>query len=63
MENESIRWLEQSRQDLSDAEYNLEGKRYNVACFLAQQAGEKTLKAFISQRVLRKSGFIRLQSY
>ena len=44
---EGMRWLLQARQDLDDANYNLEGKRYHLACFLSQQAGEKALKAFL----------------
>ena len=44
---EAARWLKQARQDLSDAEYAESGRRYNLACFLAQQAAEKALKAFL----------------
>ncbi len=41
------RWLEQAYSDLDDAEFNTEGKRYHLACFLAQQAAEKALKAYL----------------
>ena len=44
---EGRRWLLQGEQDLNDAEFNLSGRRYNVACFLAQQSAEKALKAFL----------------
>lgn len=44
---EARRWLLQAEQDLSDAEFNLEGRRCNVACFLAQQSAEKALKAYL----------------
>lgn len=44
---EAVRWLNQARKDLSDAEYLLEGKRNNLACFVAQQAAEKALKAYL----------------
>ena len=44
---EGRRWLLQGEQDLNDAEFNLSGKRYNVACFLAQQSAEKALKAYL----------------
>jgi HEPN domain-containing protein len=44
---EGMRWLLQARQDLDDANYNLEGRRYHLACFLSQQAAEKALKAFL----------------
>ena len=40
-------WLQQARQDLDDATFNASGNRHNVACFLAQQAAEKALKAFL----------------
>lgn len=46
-EEEAGRWLAQGRADLADAEYNREGGRHNVACFLAHQAAEKALKAFL----------------
>ncbi|WP_456327087.1 HEPN domain-containing protein [Archaeoglobus sp.] len=44
---EGRRWLLQAERDLDDAEFCLSGKRYNLACFLAQQASEKALKAFL----------------
>jgi HEPN domain-containing protein len=44
---ESKRWLKQAKQDLDDAVFNLSGKRFNVACFLAQQSAEKSLKAYL----------------
>ncbi|WP_350340609.1 HEPN domain-containing protein [Candidatus Solincola tengchongensis] len=40
------RWLEQARSDLDDAEFSANGGRFNLACFLAQQA-EKALKAYL----------------
>ena len=45
--SESNRWLAQAERDLDDAEYNLEGDRHNLACFVAQQAAEKALKAYL----------------
>jgi len=53
---EGVRWLEQSRRDLDDARYARDGDRHNLACFLAQQAAEKALEAFL---VLRGSEAIR----
>jgi len=44
---EAKRWLSQAIQDLDDAKFNQSGKRYNVACFLAQQSVEKALKAYL----------------
>lgn len=41
------RWLEQAYADLDDAEFNARGERHNLACFLAQQAAEKALKAYL----------------
>lgn len=39
--SEADRWLEQARRDLDDARYAAQGKGWNLACFLAQQAAEK----------------------
>ena len=47
---EAARWLEQARRDLDDAEFAASGSRWNLACFLAQQAAEKALKAFLFSR-------------
>lgn len=47
---EARRWLEQARRDLDDARYCLAGARHNLACFVAQQAAEKALKAFLYSR-------------
>ena len=47
---EGARWLRQAVQDLEDAEFTREGKRFNLACFLAQQADEKADKAYLYQR-------------
>ncbi len=44
---EGERWLLQAERDLEDAEFCSNGRRYNLACFLAQQASEKALKAFL----------------
>ncbi len=47
---EGKRWLQQAEHDLDDAGYVLAGERYNLACFLAQQAAEKALKAYLLSR-------------
>jgi len=56
---EGRRWLLQAEQDLKDAEYNFDGMRFHLACFLSQQAAEKALKAFLyakgEERVLGHS--------
>ena len=41
------RWFEQALRDLDDAKFNFSGKRFNVACFLAQQSAEKAIKSFL----------------
>jgi HEPN domain-containing protein len=48
--SEAERWLEQARRDLDDARYAAAGSRWNLACFLAQQAAEKALKAYLYAR-------------
>ncbi len=48
--SEGRRWFRQAEQDLDDARYNLEGKRYHLVCFLSQQSAEKALKAFLYAR-------------
>lgn len=47
---EGARWLRQAEQDLLDAQYNREGERFNLACFLCQQAAEKAVKAYLYHR-------------
>ena len=44
---EATRWLRQAEQDLIDASYNRDGARFNISCFLCQQASEKAIKAFL----------------
>ena len=47
---ESARWLRQAQQDLDDADFASQGGRFNLACFLGQQAAEKAVKAFLYHR-------------
>ena len=47
MRKESRRWLEEARWDLDTAKMLHENGRYNAACFYAQQAAEKAMKALI----------------
>ncbi len=44
---EGRRWLEQAEEDLKWARDLAERGGYHIACFLAQQVGEKALKAFL----------------
>lgn len=45
--DEAMRWLEQAVEDLRWAQDLAERGGYHIACFLAQQVGEKALKAFL----------------
>ena len=47
---EAARWMRQAAQDLNDAGFANEGGRFNLACFLGQQAAEKAVKAFLFHR-------------
>ena len=42
--------MRQARQDLVDAVFASDGGRFNLACFLGQQAAEKAIKAFLYHR-------------
>ena len=44
---EGARWLRQARQDLDDASFAKDGERFNLACFLGQQAAEKAVKGYL----------------
>ena len=44
---EGMRWLEQANEDLRWTQDLAERGGYHIACFLAQQVGEKALKAFL----------------
>ncbi len=46
-EREADRWLRQARHDLGDGEYAAAGGRHALACFLAHQAAEKAVAAFL----------------
>jgi HEPN domain-containing protein len=45
--NEAERWFRQTFYDLQAARWNLEGGFFSTVCFLAQQSGEKALKALL----------------
>ena len=47
---EGARWFRQAVQDLDDAGFSRDGSRFNLACFLGQQAAEKALKAYLYHR-------------
>lgn len=46
--DEARRWLDLAESDLSDAENLVTGGRWRNACYLAQQAGEKAVKAVLA---------------
>jgi len=52
--DEAARWLDSASNDLDAAEWDLQGKFYNYACFKSQQSAEKALKAFLYFRGLRR---------
>ena len=47
LDKESDRWLRQAEYDQKACDWNVEGGFYAVACFLAQQAAAKALRAFL----------------
>lgn len=47
---EGRRWLRQAEADLDAARYLRDGGRHYAACFFAQQAGEKAVKAVLFAR-------------
>ena len=49
-EAEADRWFRQAEQDLEAATHLLDSSDYNWACFVAQQAAEKAVKAVYAAR-------------
>ena len=47
MANRALDWLSEAEYDLETAAILLENGRYNAACFYAQQAAEKAVKAVL----------------
>lgn len=47
LSKEADRWLRQAQYDLRAADWNEQGGFYGPACFLAQQAAAKALRAFL----------------
>ena len=56
---EARRWMRQAEADLEAAQYLSDGKWYNLACFLSQQAGEKGVKAFLFSKGPKMYGVTR----
>lgn len=53
MNKQAELWLGSAEEDLSQAKHDLKGKFYPQACFAAQQAAEKALKAYLLEKVGR----------
>ena len=51
--DEGKRWLEQASEDLKWTKDLAERGGYHIACFLAQQVGEKDSRHFFTHRVRR----------
>jgi len=49
MVERSADWMRQAKRDLENAAYELKGGFYEWACFLAQQAAEKAVKAVFQE--------------
>ena len=49
----SLRWLNQAEADFDAAQDSLKSEHFEWACFQAQQASEKALKAFLFSHGLR----------
>ena len=50
---ESLRWFKQAKADIESARDSLKTSHYDWACFQAQQAGEKALKAYLYKKGFR----------
>ncbi len=50
-------WLKEAKEDLKSAKILLEGGQYHHACFHAQQAAEKALKALLRSLHKAKTGY------
>jgi len=49
MVERSADWIRQARRDLENAEHEVNGGFYEWACFLSQQAAEKSVKALVQK--------------
>jgi HEPN domain-containing protein len=50
MAERSRDWMDQARRDLESAQWQAQGGYYEWACFVAQQAAEKAIKAVYQRR-------------
>lgn len=51
--NKTVNWLDFAEEDLLWAKASLDDKIYRGACFAAQQAAEKALKAYLNAKGVR----------
>ncbi|OGP72194.1 MAG: hypothetical protein A2W09_04155 [Deltaproteobacteria bacterium RBG_16_50_11] len=55
---EAHRWFQQGYYDLKATRWNIRGEFYDTACFLAQQAAEKTLKSLLYYQGSRRTALL-----
>ena len=55
---EANRWFQQAYYDLQATRWNIQGRFFDTACFLAQQAGEKALKSFLYYNGARRTALL-----
>jgi HEPN domain-containing protein len=55
---EANRWWRQASYDLKAARWNTQGRFFDTACFLAQQAGEKALKSLLYYLGARRTALL-----
>lgn len=55
---EARRWFQQAYHDLQAARWNIKGKFYDTACFLAQQSGQKALKSILYYGGARRAALL-----
>ncbi len=55
---EANRWFQQAYYDLRATRWNIQGRFFDTACFLAQQAGEKALKSFLYYNGARRTALL-----
>ena len=59
LRDEGLRWLEEAEADLLAVAGNVTAEAYNWACFIAQQAAEKAVKAV---RIAQGEDVVRIHS-
>jgi HEPN domain-containing protein len=57
-QSEARRWFQQAYYDLEATRWNIQGGFFDTACFLAQQASEKALKALLYYQGSRRAALL-----